>query len=115
MQGVYKIRNKLNNKRYVGSTNNFEKRWADHRKSLRNGDNSPYLQNAFNKHGEDNFVFEVVEEIVGSGEDLIACEQGYLDKGFELGILYNIAIVAGGRNLGEEVNRKLDAREKKRT
>ena len=97
MQGVYRIRNKINDKRYIGSAQDFDERWDTHRKELRKGNHyNKYLQRAWNRHGEENFVFEVEEEVVGDNKNLLTVEQAYLDKGFELGILYNISKVAGG-------------------
>ena len=108
MQGVYKIRNKVNDKRYVGSTNDFKKGWKARSGALRKGSyHNEHLQRAWNKYGEENFAFEIEEEVVGNNKALLAVEQVYLDEGFELGILYNVARKAGGGNLGEEVNRKI--------
>ncbi len=108
MQGIYRIRNKTNDKRYVGSTQNFDERWDFHRKELQKGiHGNPHLQNAWNKYGEKNFIFEIEEEIKGDRKVRINCEQRYLDEGFVLGNLYNIARTAGGGNLGLEVNQKI--------
>ena len=107
MQGVYRIRNILDDKRYVGSTNDFEKGWIYRLKALKKEEHhNPHLQNAWNKCGEKNFVFEIEKEVMGNNKVLLAAEQIYLDEGFGLGILYNIARKAGGGNLGEEVNQK---------
>lgn len=101
MQGIYRIRNKINDKRYTGSTNDFEGHWEGYRKALRKGVfHNIHLQRAWNKYGECNFAFEVEEEVVGDSKALLAIEQIYLDEGFELGILYNIAKIAGGGDLG---------------
>lgn len=105
MQGIYKIINKLNGRYYVGSTSNSEIRWLrDHLPTLRRGKHGTiHLQNAWNKYGEENFEFKFVEEV--KDEDaLLLIEQGYLDKGFEKGELYNIAREAGGGNLVSEYN-----------
>lgn len=60
--GIYRIRNLINGKVYVGSSKGIEYRCYEHRKDLRkNQHQNQYLQNAWNKHGEPNFVFEVVE------------------------------------------------------
>ena len=108
MQGIYRIRNKLDDKRYVGSTNDFEKGWKSRCQALRRGSYyNIHLQRAWNKYGEENFVFEIEEEVAGDNKALLPREQVYLDEGFELGILYNVARKAGGGNLGEEVNQKL--------
>lgn len=92
MQGIYRIRNIVNDKRYVGSTNDFLRHWNDYKCSLQKGKfHNAYLQRAWNKYGGENFVFEIEEKVEGDTEVLLICEQVYLDEGFEQGILYNIA------------------------
>lgn len=62
---IYKIINLINNKFYVGSTNNHYERFRVHRNRLRgNKHHSKHLQAAWNKYGEESFVFHVIEEIV---------------------------------------------------
>lgn len=96
MQGIYKIWNRISRKYYVGSSSNVEKRWREHRGALRKGKHlNNYLQNAWNKHGKKAFEFKFVEE-VGNEQNLHSVEQEYLDAGFELGLLYNIARLAAG-------------------
>lgn len=54
--GIYQIKNTLNNKVYVGSAKDFEKRWKRHFKDLEKGCHSSIkLQMSFNKYGN---VFE---------------------------------------------------------
>ena len=61
--GVYKITNKVNGKIYIGSSNNIENRWHQHKLQLRDGiHTNQHLQHAWNLYGEDNFMFEVIEE-----------------------------------------------------
>lgn len=63
MTGIYRLRNKINNHAYVGSSMNIERRWSQHTKKLQEGDHhSPYLQNAWTKYGEMVFEFEIVEQ-----------------------------------------------------
>jgi len=115
MQGVYRIRNKLDSKRYVGSAQDFNERWDVHKKELRKGiHGNLHLQRAWNKYGEENFAFEVEEEVLGKQKLRLDIEQIYLDEGFELGNLYNVARKAGGGNLGEEVNQKISKASKGR-
>lgn len=61
--GVYKITNIVNGKFYIGSSNNVKNRWYQHKRKLNEGKHgNSYLQNAWNKYGDANFKFEIVEE-----------------------------------------------------
>jgi len=78
--GIYKITNKLNKKIYIGSSMNIKARISKHKSQLRNNKHkNSHLQNSWNKYGEDNFKFEVVET-VDSFELLLEREQFYLDN-----------------------------------
>lgn len=62
---IYKIRNVVNGKFYVGSAVDTRTRFRQHRKLLRKGTHHcKHLQAAWNKYGEDAFKFEVVEHVV---------------------------------------------------
>lgn len=75
---IYKIRNVVNQKFYVGSTINMKERARTHRNRLRRGKHhATHLQAAWNKYGEECFVFEVVEE-VGSIDELQDAEDVWL-------------------------------------
>lgn len=64
MIGVYKIKNKINNKIYVGESLNIERRWTEHITSLSNNKHHSYkLQEDWNKYGEDNFEFTVSRNV----------------------------------------------------
>jgi len=61
---IYKIRNLVNQKFYVGSTINAKERFKSHRSRLRGGrHHSKHLQSAWNKYGEECFKFEIIEEV----------------------------------------------------
>lgn len=59
--GIYMIRNKVNNKAYIGQAVDIDVRWATHINEL-NGNKhiNRYLQNAWNKYGADNFEFTII-------------------------------------------------------
>ena len=70
----------MNGKIYVGSAKNLRKRKNEHFTKLRNNNNkSSHLQNAWNKYGEHNFDFEILQ-FVKNEKDLINCEQFWIDK-----------------------------------
>lgn len=59
--GIYKIINTINNKIYIGSSNNIKLRWRGHKYLLRKGTHPNIkLQRSWNKYGEDAFEFFIV-------------------------------------------------------
>lgn len=54
---VYQITNIVNNKIYIGITNNIKKRWDNHKCS---NDPDMVIARAIRKYGQDNFRFEVL-------------------------------------------------------
>lgn len=61
--GIYGIKNKVNNKMYVGQTYDFQYRWGKHKTALKtNTHSNKKLQFAWNKYGENNFEFFIIEE-----------------------------------------------------
>lgn len=59
---IYKITNIINNKCYIGQTKDYIKRFSAHKNSLRkNKHDNPHLQSAWNKYGEENFSFDILE------------------------------------------------------
>ena len=62
--GVYQIKNLVNNKIYIGSSANIWDRIWDHKCRLRKKCHAnPHLQNAWDKYGEHNFEFSIVEVV----------------------------------------------------
>lgn len=93
--GIYTITNKVNGKKYIGSAVNVGRRFSDHLKRLRkNEHHSIALQNAWNKYGEAEFIFAVVE-IVSDKNMLIEREQEWIDTSKAYGRGYNISPTAG--------------------
>lgn len=76
--GVYQITNKINEHKYIGSSINIWRRWGSHLVELRKSTHtSTYLQNAWNKYGEDNFEFSVL--VFCDKENTLLYEQMCLD------------------------------------
>jgi group I intron endonuclease len=84
---IYKIRNKVDNKIYIGqTTRDLNLRWKEH---LRKNSNCRYLSSAIKKYGFDNFEFKIV--CITFDEKLDNIEIEYIQK-------YN-SLVPNGYNL----------------
>lgn len=71
---IYCITNKINNKKYIGSTKNPDRRKKEHFNSAHWKSAQSYdfpLQKAIRKYGEENFIFEILEEC----DELIVAER----------------------------------------
>jgi len=54
---LYIITNKVNGKKYIGKTNDINRRITRHFIDLKRGNHHSHkLQRAFNKYGKDNFI-----------------------------------------------------------
>lgn len=96
ISGIYLIVNIINNKIYVGSSYKINARWSGHKHELRlNKHHSILLQRAWNKYGEENFKFVVLEYV--DKKELIEREQYWLDKlkCYDKRIGYNHYLKAG--------------------
>lgn len=94
--GIYRITCTPNGKIYIGSAINLRVRCKNHFQELKNNTHeNPKLQNAWNKHGSDAFLFEILE-LVLLPEMLTAREQYYFDTLNPFGSRgFNIAKIAG--------------------
>ena len=88
--GIYKIQSLIKpEKYYIGSAVNFNRRWNHHLHRLRHNEHNPKLQNHYNKYGEKDLIFIIIEPCLV--EFLIAREQYYIDT---LNPMFNINIKA---------------------
>ncbi|WP_043062376.1 NUMOD3 domain-containing DNA-binding protein [Brucella anthropi] len=93
--GIYEIVNLVTGDRYVGSSINLKRRRHQHFRDLRNAKHTnSYLQRAFDKYGELNFSFRVLEMCMT--DELLACEQVHVDQKAE----YNLCKECVGSQLG---------------
>jgi group I intron endonuclease len=94
--GIYAITHLPTGMVYVGSAVKIGHRWWEHKKHLRRGSHgNGRLQGYWNKHGESEFAFSVLEFVADRGR-LIEREQFYIDT---LNPWFNIKPKAGS-NLG---------------
>ena len=78
ISGIYCIINIKNSKKYIGSSKNIRQRLWSHRAELRhNKHENSHLQNAWNKYGEHNFDYYILEKCEESL--LLEKEQLYID------------------------------------
>lgn len=78
--GIYMIQSlKFPDRVYVGSAYNIRRRWNSHIYYLRNNNHhSPKLQNHYNKYGESDLMFDIIESRdYLCNEDILAREQGW--------------------------------------
>lgn len=90
MIGIYCIINKINGKRYIGSTHDLEKRKKTHFKYLVMGKHSVVnLQDDYNKWGREAFKFEILE-ILDDENDLIFQENYWIASFNSITTGYNL-------------------------
>ena len=86
--GVYQIRNKANNKIFVGSSPDLNTAWNSHKFQLEIGAHrNNALQQDWNTCGAENFSYEILEEFkipedksIDVKKELSVLEQIYLDE-----------------------------------
>lgn len=107
--GIYKITNIKNSKFYIGSTTrSFKDRFNDHNRDLKNNKHKNYyLQSSYNRYGDNNFKFEIVE-IIDDKNNVSEKEQHYLNLlCISKKVSYNINLEAtGGNQFSSEIYKK---------
>jgi group I intron endonuclease len=96
---IYKIRHIQSGKVYIGSAVNTYNRWMVHLNHLRkNKHHSIHLQRAWNRYGEQNFKFEIIEKVKDKN-NLIKREQYWMDHfdSYNPKYGYNISPTAGSQ------------------
>ena len=89
MIGIYGIRNKINDKIYIGQSTNIKNRFVRHRTHLKHNKHANnHLQNSYNKHGKDAFEFVIIEEC--DEFQLCVTEQKWINH--YIGMIYNLEL-----------------------
>ena len=79
---IYKIKNNLNNKVYIGSSIDVERRWRQHKEASINEKDHHYnypLMIAFRQFGIDNFTFEIIDTLPDY-QTMIKAEHNWIIK-----------------------------------
>jgi len=120
ISGLYRIINKTNNKFYIGSSDDIHRRWRDGHINLleKNKHDNQHLQNAWNKYGKDNFIFEIYRDC--DPINLLTEEQKELDAWVGNLLCYNMRKSAEcpifpGEHRSEEVKKKISLAQKGKT
>lgn len=74
---IYMYTNKINGKRYVGQTKDFNRRHKEH---IMNSRNKTPIDNAFNKYGEENFEISILKENINTQCLMNFWECYYIEK-----------------------------------
>ena len=79
MRGIYIIRNEINNKVYIGKSENLKRRIKRHITTLFNGTNgNKHLQAAFEKYGSENFDVSLLQ-ILNKDDDINEREKYWIN------------------------------------
>lgn len=111
VQGIYAILNVLNNKCYVGSSRNIQRRKWEHTRELKYKTHcNSHLQAAWDKYGKDKFMFIVLEEVADK-DDLHDRELHWIEikKSMNSKFGYNLGIpkITDGMEIRPETRLKL--------
>jgi 23S rRNA pseudoU1915 N3-methylase RlmH len=103
---IYKIKNKIDNKIYIGqTTQDLERRWKGHRK---NSSNCRYLKSALKKYGVENFDFQLI--CITFDNQLDDMEIKYIEQyNCLVPNGYNIRLGGNSGKHNEETKRKIAA------
>ena len=113
--GIYCIENITTNKKYIGQSTDINDRWRKHISELNhNSHHNDYLQKAWNKYGEDDFEFYILEYC--NEDELDEKENYYINFYDTIDRKYGYNLKSGGQahcHHTEEVKNKISESNKK--
>ena len=75
---IYQVINKINNKSYVGFTNDYDRRRKEHRRMHQKDDTNRLLYNAMKKHGFNNFEWRILYQSLDHVHTLTVMENYFI-------------------------------------
>lgn len=108
--GIYSITNIIDGKRLIGQTVHIKRRWNQHKSDLQKQQHgNPHLQNAYNKYGKDNFIFEIL--LLCKKEELSAEEIRLIKEYKTINTLFGYNCSTGGESplFSDETKQKMRA------
>ena len=104
MHYLYVVKNKINNKVYIGQSNKENERWRQHKYYAKNLEKTKqYIHRAMNKHGIENFVYEVIATSQ-TQEDANETEKELIKQYDSRNPKFGYNMVPGGGGLGSGEN-----------
>lgn len=112
MHYLYKITDTLNDKIYIGQTIDNDRRWKRHKYSSKQENPVQYISRAIKKHGEENFIYEIIATCKTSKDAdetekilIIQYDSRNKEKGYNLAPGGNYIML--GRHHSEETKKKI--------
>lgn len=93
MQYIYKFTNKVNGKVYIGRTDNFNRRIAEHR-AMAKGGRGHSLYDALRKYGWENFEYKIIDQ-AETQQEIIAKELEHIVAHDSVRTGYNSTLETG--------------------
>jgi hypothetical protein len=108
MHYIYTIKNKINNKIYIGQTIDLQKRWYKHQSVSRDQNYNYPLYNSMRKYGIENFEIEIIDQC----DDIFECnnlEELWIERrqSRNKDIGYNISKGGDNKEISEETRQKM--------